>query len=180
MYEHPKIIELRDLGASIGENVFLGPDVYIESEFAPLLTIEDGVVLARGVSILLHDSALNNVLGEPIRFGRVILRRGCYIGANTTLLCGVEVGARAIIGACSLVTMDVPPEAVVYGQPARIHGNVHELADKHRNLRAKGGKYHYLDLMPWRERRGRTATESAVRQIEAFLHQIKATDSHSQ
>lgn len=175
--DDPRIEQLRALGASIGQNVFFGPDVYVEHDFAPLLTIEDGAVLARGVCVLLHDSALNNVAAAPLKFGRVALRRNCYIGANTTILCGVEVGERAIIGSCSLVAEPIPAASVAYGQPARVRGSVEELVAKHERLRAEGGRFHYLDMTAWRERRG---DATAGQRIELFLRQIVAeADSES-
>ncbi len=152
MMEDDRIPWLRSCGAQIGSGVFFGPDVHIEHEFAPLLIIEDGVVLARGVSIFLHDSSLNNVLGAPLRFGHVILRKCCYIGANTTILCGVEIGAYSIVGAASLVTRSIPERMVAYGQPARILGNVEDLAAKHAAKYEADRRYYYLDMPPWRDR----------------------------
>ena len=167
---------LRRLGASIGENVFFGPDVYVETDFAPLLSIEDGVVISRGVSIFLHDSALNNVAGEPIKFGQVILRRECYIGANATILCGVEIGSRAVVGACSLVTHDVPTETVAYGCPAAVRSSVNELITRHRQLRTDSDtqdvRFRYLDVLPWRcirDEKDKVATEGV---ISEFLQRI--------
>lgn len=49
-----------------------------------------------------------------------VVKRGASIGSGATILCGVTVGERAIIGAGSVVTKDVPPEAVVAGNPARL------------------------------------------------------------
>jgi len=48
------------------------------------------------------------------------VERGASIGSGATLLCGVTVGRRAIVGAGSVVTRDVPADAVVAGNPARI------------------------------------------------------------
>jgi acetyltransferase-like isoleucine patch superfamily enzyme len=175
--DDPRIERLRAQGARIGQNVFFGPDIYIEHDFAPLLTIEDGAVLARGVCVLLHDSALNNVAGAPLKFGRVTLRRNCYIGANATILCGVEVGERAVVGSCALVAEPVPAGSVAYGQPARVRGTVEELVAKHEQLRAEGGRFFYLDLIPWRDRHDDT---TAGQRIEAFLRGIVAeADSES-
>ena len=167
MDDDVRIQELRAMGARIGRNVFLGADVYIERDFAPLLTIEDGVVLARGVTLLLHDSALNNVAGEPLKFGRVVLRENCYVGVNSTVLCGVEIGPRALLGACSLVTSDIPGDMVAYGQPARVQGPVKDSIEAHRLARSTDSRFFYLDLAPWRERRD----EPVHGRINAFIRQ---------
>jgi acetyltransferase-like isoleucine patch superfamily enzyme len=172
MTEDPRLEQLRRLGARIGRDVFLGPDVYVEHDFAPLLSIEDGVVLARGASVLLHDSALNNVLGEPLKFGAVVLRTRCYVGANATVLCGVEIGAGAIVGAGSVVTRDVPAGAVAYGNPARLHGTVEALAARHRALRDSARRFRYLTLEPWRERKAGEPAARAASRLAAFLAEI--------
>jgi acetyltransferase-like isoleucine patch superfamily enzyme len=49
-----------------------------------------------------------------------LVKRGASIGSSATLLCGITVGEHALIGAGSVVTKDVPPYAVVAGNPARI------------------------------------------------------------
>jgi maltose O-acetyltransferase len=162
--DDPRIVELKAMGAHIGDDVFLGADVYIERDFAPLLTIEDGVVLARGVTILLHDSALNNVANEPLKFGRVVLHARCYVGANATILCGVEIGARSVVGACSLVTKDVPPGTVVAGQPARVTGSVADMIDKHKRERGNP-RFGYLPLPAWRDRRHNPEQMQAAERI---------------
>jgi acetyltransferase-like isoleucine patch superfamily enzyme len=46
---------------------------------------------------------------------------GCKVGSGSTILAGVTIGARSLIGAGSVVTCDVPPHATAYGVPARIH-----------------------------------------------------------
>jgi acetyltransferase-like isoleucine patch superfamily enzyme len=51
---------------------------------------------------------------------RTVVKRGASIGSNATLLCGITVGERAVVGAGSVVTKDVPPRAVVAGNPAKV------------------------------------------------------------
>lgn len=51
---------------------------------------------------------------------RTLVKRGASIGSGATLLCGITVGEHALVGAGSVVTKDVPPGAVVAGNPARI------------------------------------------------------------
>ncbi len=180
MSEDPRLVQWQQLGARLGQGIYVGADVYVELDFVPLLTIEDGVVLARGVSILLHDSALNNIAGEAIKFAPVILRKNCYIGANSTILCGVEVGEGALVGACSLVTSDVPAGAVAYGQPAQATGTVQGLIAKQRLQQAASQRYFYIDVIPWRERRDEAAHQRVAAQISEFMRRIvETTEPHS-
>jgi acetyltransferase-like isoleucine patch superfamily enzyme len=51
---------------------------------------------------------------------KTLVKRGAAIGSGATLLCGITIGERATVGAGSVVTKDVPPGAVVAGNPARI------------------------------------------------------------
>ncbi len=63
-------------------------------------------------------------------YRKTIVKRGASIGANATIVCGNTIGEYAFIGAGSVVTKDVPPYAVVYGNPARIHGYACECGAK--------------------------------------------------
>jgi UDP-2-acetamido-3-amino-2,3-dideoxy-glucuronate N-acetyltransferase len=58
----------------------------------------------------------------PDGFDETVLRAGCTVGANATVVCGHEVGRGAMIGAGAVVTKDVPPFALVTGVPARVSG----------------------------------------------------------
>lgn len=49
-----------------------------------------------------------------------LVKRGASIGSGSTILCGVTIGERAIVGAGSVVTKDVPPDTIVAGNPARV------------------------------------------------------------
>ncbi|MGO8697102.1 MAG: acyltransferase [Limisphaerales bacterium] len=49
-----------------------------------------------------------------------VVKKGASIGSGATLLCGITIGARAVVGAGSVVTRDVPPGAIVAGNPARV------------------------------------------------------------
>jgi dTDP-4-dehydrorhamnose 3,5-epimerase-like enzyme len=60
----------------------------------------------------------------PAEFAKTIVRQGASIGANATILPGLEIGASAMVGAGAVVTRSVPPNAVVVGNPARISGYV--------------------------------------------------------
>lgn len=83
-------------GSVIGNDVFIGPNATFSND--PYPRSKQYPAQFKGVSI--HD--------------------GASIGANATLLPGVTIGKKALIGAGSVVTKDVPPLAVVVGNPAKI------------------------------------------------------------
>jgi acetyltransferase-like isoleucine patch superfamily enzyme len=49
-----------------------------------------------------------------------LVKKGASIGSSVTVLCGITIGERAVVGAGSVVTKDIPPDTVVAGNPARI------------------------------------------------------------
>ena len=58
---------------------------------------------------------------EPVNknYTKTIIRKGVTLGANSTIICGIEIGENAFIGAGSVVTKDVPPNTMWYGNPAK-------------------------------------------------------------
>lgn len=107
-----------DYGCQIGNQVRVHSNVYI----AQHTTIEDDVFLAPGVTIANdpHPICTLCMRGPTIK-------RGARIGVNATLLPLITIGEGALVGAGSVVTRDVPPGAVVVGNPARIVKQVDEL-----------------------------------------------------
>jgi UDP-2-acetamido-3-amino-2,3-dideoxy-glucuronate N-acetyltransferase len=91
-------------GVLIEDEVFVGHGVMFINDRRPRATRPDGSPQAE------EDWALE----------RTVVRRGASIGSNATILCGVEIGARALVGAGAVVTRSVPPGATVAGNPARI------------------------------------------------------------
>jgi acetyltransferase-like isoleucine patch superfamily enzyme len=123
---HPglRLALYRMMGISIGRHVFVGLDTYLDCQFPELIAIEDDVTISFRVTVVVHDDARRM---DGVRPGAgdgtvapVVLRRGCYLGAGCTILPGVTVGERAIVGAAALVTRDVPAGKVVVGVPARV------------------------------------------------------------
>jgi acetyltransferase-like isoleucine patch superfamily enzyme len=89
------------------------------------VTIEDEVMIAHGVMFINDpDPAAVNEAGEmktnaDWRCVPTVVKRGAAIGSNATILCGVTIGEGALVGAGAVVTKDVPPGAIVAGNPAR-------------------------------------------------------------
>ncbi len=110
-----------DYGCKIGDNVKIHCNCYI----AQFTTIEDGVFLAPGVTIAndIHPGCPDS---RPCMRGPT-LKRGVQIGVNATILPYVTIGERSLVGSGAVVTRDVPPDSVVYGNPARIRGSIFEL-----------------------------------------------------
>jgi UDP-2-acetamido-3-amino-2,3-dideoxy-glucuronate N-acetyltransferase len=125
-------------GATIGDNCNINCHTFIENDvvIGDNVTIKSGVFLWDGIEI--HDNVfigpnatfVNDKFPKskcyPENFQKTIINKGASIGANATILGGVTIGAFALIGAGSVVTKDVPPYALVYGNPAKIMGKVNE------------------------------------------------------
>ncbi|HYM49813.1 MAG TPA: hypothetical protein VET65_04495 [Candidatus Limnocylindrales bacterium] len=114
-----------DYGCRIGNNVRIHSNVYV-SQFT---TIEDDAFLAPGVMIA-ND---RHPICKECMQGPVI-RRGARIGINATLLPEIDVGEGALVGAGAVVVEDVPPGAVVVGNPARVIGRASDLTHSERYL----------------------------------------------
>ncbi len=99
-----------DYGCAIGNNVRIHSNCYI----AQFTTIEDDVFIAPGVSTANDPHPVCTLcMRGPT------LKKGCRIGVNATLLPHVTIGEGAVIGAGSVVTRDVPPFTLAYGNPAK-------------------------------------------------------------
>ena len=123
-------------GAVIGKNCNIGDHCYVESGamIGDDVTIKngvavwDGVTIQRGVFIgpcvVLTNDLLPRSRARDWRLLPTLIEEGATIGANSTLLCGIRIGAYSMVGAGSVVTKDVPPYGLVYGNPARLRGYV--------------------------------------------------------
>jgi acetyltransferase-like isoleucine patch superfamily enzyme len=99
-------------GIEIGEHVGIGPRVSILTSAHELPATAPAAT---------EDPADETpVLCRPLRFAAVRLEDGCDIGVGAVLLPGVTIGRLAQVGAGSVVTREVPPRAIVAGNPARV------------------------------------------------------------
>src|SRR5581483_3498435 len=109
----------------IASNVKLGENVASHTFVCEGVTIEDDVFIGHNVSFI-NDKypRATNGDGKPqseADWGvvKTLVKRGASIGTSATILCGVTIGENAIVGAGSVVTRDVPDNAVVAGVPAK-------------------------------------------------------------
>jgi UDP-2-acetamido-3-amino-2,3-dideoxy-glucuronate N-acetyltransferase len=107
-------------GVFIENDVVIGDRVTVKCgvQIWDGITIEDDVFV--GPNVAFTNDPFPRSKKYPEKFSRTIVRAGASIGANATILPGLEIGANAMVGAGAVVTMSVPPNAVVYGNPARI------------------------------------------------------------
>lgn len=119
-------------GASIGMRCKISSHSFICSG----VTIEDEVFIGHGVVFIndRHPRAVN-ADGSAQResdwkLEPTIIRKGASVGSGAIIMCGVEIGACAMVGAGALVTRDVPPFTVVSGHPARIRRGLQTISNQ--------------------------------------------------
>jgi acetyltransferase-like isoleucine patch superfamily enzyme len=114
-FNRPKISLLRKMGAKIGKDVYLSASVWIDPLYPQLLTIEDCVFIGMFTRITTHEFRINE-----FRAGKVLIRRGAFIGGGAMIGCGVEIGEDATVAAGCVLGKNVPQGATAIGNPARI------------------------------------------------------------
>lgn len=112
----------------IGKRVIIRPGTMLHAETATSdvsITIEDDVMIGCGVHIYVENHKFDRMDIPLIEQGHspskpVLLRKGCWIGANAILLPGVTIGLNSVVGAGAIVTKSVPDGVVVAGNPAKL------------------------------------------------------------
>lgn len=117
-------------GCNICDHTFVENDVVLGDRVTIKCGVQiwDGVTLEDDVFIGPNATFTNDPFPRSGRHqasvARTLVRRNASIGANATILPGVTIGERAMVGAGAVVTRDVPPDTIVAGNPARIVGYV--------------------------------------------------------
>jgi acetyltransferase-like isoleucine patch superfamily enzyme len=108
------------------------------------ITIEDDVFIGPNVTFT-NDLVPRSKL-YPETFAKTFIKKGASIGANATIIAGNTIGEYSLVGAGSVVTKDVPPFSVFYGNPAKLKGYVTKeglLLDL--RLKAENGNQYIFD-----------------------------------
>jgi acetyltransferase-like isoleucine patch superfamily enzyme len=118
----------------IQKNAFVGERCKISSHtfICEGVTIEDCVFIGHGVTFTNDifpraansDGSLQTEADWAV--GKTVVKKGASVGSGSTILCNLTIGENAIVGAGSVVTKDVPANAVVAGNPARLRRYVNE------------------------------------------------------
>ena len=95
-------------GVTVEDGVFIGPHVCFTNDLKPRAINTDGSLKAADDGVL----------------SKTLIRRGAALGANSTIRCGITVGAWAMIGSGSVVTKDIPDYGLAFGNPAKLNGFV--------------------------------------------------------
>lgn len=129
--------------AVIGRDCIVGQNVFIASG----ALIGNGVKIQNNVSVYTGVTCEDDVFLGPScvftnvinprsavfrkdQFRKTLIRKGASIGANVTIICGCTVGEYAMIGAGTVVTKDVPPYALITGNPGKQVGWVSEFGNR--------------------------------------------------
>ena len=104
----------------IGNDVTIKPGVCVWDG----ITIEDNVMI--GPNVTFTNDKIPRSKNKNYRMELTIIKNGASIGAGAIILCGIEIGAFALVGAGALVTKDIPERALVVGSPSRIVGWLNE------------------------------------------------------
>ncbi len=116
-------------GCSLGQNVMIGPGVRVgdDCKIQNNVSVYEGVTLEDGVfcgpsMVFTNVTNPRATISRKHEFRETVVRRGASLGANSTIVCGCEIGECALIGAGAVVTGDVPAFALMLGVPARRAG----------------------------------------------------------
>ena len=109
----------------VGTDVWIGPNTIIDGSGG--LHIGNYCNIGAGSQIYTHDSSkqLLTSLTLPIERQPVTIGNNVHIAPGVIITKGVSIGNFCIIGACALVTRNIPDNSIVLGQPAKVVGNIH-------------------------------------------------------
>lgn len=150
-------------GAVIGNNCNINCNVFIENDviIGNNVTIKSGVQLWDGLriedfvfigpNVTFTNDHIPRSKRKPLKFAKTIVKKNASVGANSTVLAGIQIGEYSLIGAGSVLTKDVPKYQVWYGNPAIHRGFVTEegiLLDLNLTDSKTGEKYIIINGMP--------------------------------
>ena len=132
-------------GVGFGRGVLVMPSVFLDLTHGWMITIGDRTRLARDVRIFTHDASAQRDLDHG-RVGPVTIGRDCLIAERATILPGVTIGDRVMVGVGSVVTGDLPSNSRAMGVPARVYGTFDAWLEETRQAISRGPRFAYNEL----------------------------------
>ena len=124
-------------GVSLGQNVFVGNTVIIgdRCKIQNNVSVYDNVTLEEGVFCgpsMVFTNVFNprSLVDRKNEYRTTLVKKGATLGANCTIVCGVNIGEYAFVGAGAVVNKDVKPYALMVGVPSRHIGWMSEYGEK--------------------------------------------------
>lgn len=137
-FDHGTFLREHNAFHATGSSFFFQP--YNLPADAKYIRFGNNVVVASNVSFICHD-VIHNMLNKQLRMGEeeystywgtIDIKDNVFIGSNTTILASVTIGSNVVIAAGSLVNKDIPDGKIAAGVPAKVIGDVANLAEKRR------------------------------------------------
>lgn len=123
-------------GAVVGKNANICDHTYVENhvKLGNNVTVKCGVYLWDGLEVeddvcvgpaaTFTNDKFPRSKNTDYKLEKTVLKKGCSIGANATIIAGITIGSYALVGAGAVVTKNVPDFGLVYGNPARLQGYI--------------------------------------------------------
>ncbi|MEO6096830.1 MAG: DapH/DapD/GlmU-related protein [Fibrobacteria bacterium] len=134
-------VQIRET-ASVGANCILSKDVYIDAQvrIGDRCKIQNGVSVYHGVEIgndvfvgpnaVFTNDKIPRAFNADWKITPTFVREGASIGANATIVCGIELGEYCMVASGAVVTKSVPPYTLVMGNPARPVAKIDRLGNR--------------------------------------------------
>lgn len=123
-------------GLKIGKNSHVNDGVFLDPSHCFLISIGNNCTLAPNVRLIAHDASLFKYIGIT-KIGRINIYDNCFLGDSAIILPNVSIGPKAIIGAGSVVTKDIPENSVAAGTPAKVITTFDEYLREHQERYTK-------------------------------------------
>lgn len=137
--------------SSVGSNSIISKDVYIDEgvQVGQRCKIQNSVSIYKGVTIendvfigpnaCFTNDKVPRAFNSEWKITPTIIRQGSSIGANATIVCGIEIGEYAMVAAGSVVTKNVEPYTLVMGNPARFVSHIDKMGNQIKSDRNTNG-----------------------------------------
>lgn len=129
----PNIDKLKKQGMKVGDNFSYGMNCFFDPAHCFLISIGDNVTFSTHIHIVAHDASPIKHIGYA-KIGCVNIGNDVFVGANTTILPGVTIGDKTIVGAGSVVVGDCEEKSVYAGVPAKKICSLEEYLEKNRTI----------------------------------------------